>query len=167
MGFLKSLCIVGSLLLVMSCSTGESHVGSSVPKASGAPMYQEEQRIPSPSPSASIAATPIAGSPIRSVNFAKIAYPNFPVYGRSETKHTTLKPGQGEPSHISYGDVTKDGVEEAMVVLPIETQGSAIPYYVYVFTMENGKPKLLWDFEAGDRADGGLRQVYADNGQLV
>src|SRR5260370_23716551 len=33
--------------------------------------------------------------------------------------------------------------------------------------MEKEHPKLLWDFDTGDRADGGLRQVYADNGQLV
>lgn len=54
-----------------------------------------------------------------------------------------------------------------MVVLPIESRGSAIPYYVYIFRMENREPKLIWAFETGDRADGGLRQVYADNGQLV
>lgn len=35
---------------------------------------------------------------------------------------------------------------------------SAIPYHVYIFTLENGKPEVIWDFDTGDRADGGLRQ---------
>ena len=54
-----------------------------------------------------------------------------------------------------------------MVALGVDNHGSAIPDYVYIFTMENGKLKLIWEFETGDRADGGLRNVYADNGQLV
>jgi hypothetical protein len=38
------------------------------------------------------------------------------------------------------------------------------PYYVYIFIVENGKPELIWHFETGDRADGGLRQVFAEKG---
>lgn len=26
---------------------------------------------------------------------------------------------------------------------------------------------MIWDFDTGGRADGGLRQVYAEDGQLV
>ncbi len=63
--------------------------------------------------------------------------------------------------------ITGDGDEGAMVGLGINNNGSAIPDYVYLFTMEKGKVKLIWDFETGDRADGGLRNVYAENGQLV
>src|SRR5215213_9736513 len=29
------------------------------------------------------------------------------------------------------------------------------------------QPRLLWRFEDGDRADGGLRRIYAENGGLV
>jgi hypothetical protein len=114
--------------------------------------------------------TPTPASPIRLVNFDNISYPNFPDYsdpnGRKK-KYVTLKPGEGGPNFINYGDITGDGIEEAMVALGIDNHGSAIPDYVYVFAIENGKPKLMWDFETGDRADGGLRNVYADNGQLV
>lgn len=46
-------------------------------------------------------------------------------------------------------------------------RGSAIPYYVYVYGIHRDKPKLLWSFETGDRAQGGLRRVFAENGQLV
>jgi hypothetical protein len=114
--------------------------------------------------------TPTPASPIRSVDFDNISYPNFPDYsdpdGRKK-KYVTLKPGEGGPNFINYGDITGDGDEDAMVALGIDNHGSAIPDYVYIFTMEKGKAKLIWDFETGDRADGGLRNVYADNGQLV
>jgi hypothetical protein len=109
-------------------------------------------------------------SAIRSIDFDNISYPNFPDYsdpnGRAK-KFVTLKPGEGGPNFINFGDITGDGVEDAMVALGIDNHGSAIPDYVYIFMMEDGKLKLIWDFETGDRADGGLRNVYSENGQLI
>ena len=66
-----------------------------------------------------------------------------------------------------YGDVTRDGVDEAFVILKIITAGSAIPQIVYVFTWKDEKPALIWHFRTGDRADGGLKNIYADGGKLV
>ena len=66
-----------------------------------------------------------------------------------------------------YFDVTGDGEDEAIVVLKIETAGSAIPQLVYVFTWKDGKPELIWPFRTGDRADGGLKDIRAENGMLV
>ncbi len=66
-----------------------------------------------------------------------------------------------------YLDVTGDGQDEALVILKIETGGSAIPQIVYVFTWKDGKPELIWPFRTGDRADGGLKDLRAENGQLV
>ena len=66
-----------------------------------------------------------------------------------------------------YMDVTGDGQDEAVVILKIETAGSAIPQLVYVFEWKDGKPELIWPFRTGDRADGGLKDVRAENGQLV
>ena len=85
----------------------------------------------------------------------------------SAKRYITLKAGDGGPSQLNYGDVTGDGIEEAMMMLGIESHGSAIPEIVYIFGLSKGKPTLLWSFETGDRADGGLRQVYADHGNLV
>src|SRR5215475_9440505 len=70
-------------------------------------------------------------------------------------------------SSVSYGDVTGDGKEEAIVVLSILTGGSAMPNCVYVYTWDQPRPKLLWAFDTGDRADGGLRRVKAENGRLL
>lgn len=158
---LRSLVILGIALLAISCSTGGSRDHYSTVQATASPTILAAENLPSPSP------TQTPNSPIRSVDFANISYPNFPTYSEDKTKRITLKPGQGGPSHINYGDVTGDGQEEAMVVLPIESHGSAIPYYVYIFTMQKGRLRLIWDFETGDRADGGLRQVYAEGGELV
>lgn len=148
--------ILAAVLIALSCSTSARR---NDPSAS--------QNRPSNVPALS-APTPV--SPIRAVDFDNISYPNFPDYsdpnGRKK-KYVTLTPGEGGPNFINYGDITGDGIEEAMVALGIDNHGSAIPDYVYIFAIENGKPKLIWDFETGDRADGGLRNVYADDGQLV
>lgn len=66
-----------------------------------------------------------------------------------------------------YGDVTRDGVDEAFVILKIVTAGSSIPQIVYVFTWKNDQPELIWHFRTGDRADGGLKNIYADGGKLI
>jgi hypothetical protein len=67
----------------------------------------------------------------------------------------------------SYGDVTGDGQEEAIVVLSILTGGSALPDCVYVYNWDQRRSKLLLAFDTGDRADGGLRRVKAENGYLL
>ena len=66
-----------------------------------------------------------------------------------------------------YFDVTGDGVDEALIVLKIETGGGAVPQIAYVFEWKGGKPELIWPFRTGDRADGGLKDLRAENGELV
>jgi hypothetical protein len=66
-----------------------------------------------------------------------------------------------------YLDVTGDGNDDAIVILKIETGGSAVPQLVYVFEWKSGRPELIWPFRTGDRADGGLKNVFAENGELV
>ncbi|MEP6903762.1 MAG: hypothetical protein ABJA66_18710 [Actinomycetota bacterium] len=64
-------------------------------------------------------------------------------------------------------DATGDGQEEAFVILKIDTGGSAIPHLVYVFQWKDEKPEMLWYFRTGDRADGGLKDIRAENGETV
>ncbi len=66
-----------------------------------------------------------------------------------------------------YTDVTGDGQDEALVILKIETGGGAVPQVVYVFTWKDDNPELIWPFRTGDRADGGLKDLRAENGELV
>lgn len=64
-------------------------------------------------------------------------------------------------------DVTGDGDDEAVVILKIETGGSAVPQIVHVFSWKDGKPVLVWPFRTGDRSDGGLKNIFAEGGNLV
>jgi hypothetical protein len=118
-------------------------------------------------------------SSIRSIDFANFKYPGsqglFPT-AEYETESFVLHNGKSKETQnqygmalteISYGDVTGDGFEEAMISLNVETDGSAGVDHVYIYTLKNGKPKFLWGFESGDRAWGGLKRVYAEDGNLV
>lgn len=66
-----------------------------------------------------------------------------------------------------YLDANNDGQDDAVVVLKVETGGAAIPQLVYVYGWKDGQPELLWNFRTGDRADGGLKDVRAEHGELV
>lgn len=68
---------------------------------------------------------------------------------------------------VKYLDATGDGQDEAVVVLKVETGGGAVPQLVYVFEWVNNKPEIIWPFRTGDRADGGLKNIWAENGELV
>lgn len=66
-----------------------------------------------------------------------------------------------------YMDVTGDGQDEAIVILKVETTGNAIPQLVYVYEWKDGQPTLIWNFRTGDRADGGLKDMRVENGELI
>jgi len=118
---------------------------------------------------------------IRSVDFGNFAYPWSSDLGDAK-KSFTLRDGQRPATRnqrglidemgvffqsVKYGDVTGDGIEEAIVSLSIQTGGSATPGLIYIYTFQKNSHKLLWLRSTGDRAEGGLRDVYAQNGQLV
>src|SRR2546430_4700592 len=101
----KLLGIFGIALLTISCIS-ESRSYDSTYQATPSPTPQIAEHIQSPSPTASPMSTKV--SAIRSIDFNKVTYPNFPSYIGSGTKRITLKAGNGRPSYISYGDITGD-----------------------------------------------------------
>ncbi len=124
------------------------------------------------------------GSSIRSVDFANFTYPwpadlidpanpkkTFSLRGgeRPQARDRRGFIGQGGVflGPVAYSDVTGDGAEEAILYVGIQTGGSAMPGIVYIYTLRGGRPTPLWYFSTGDRADGGLHKVYAENGELV
>lgn len=121
----------------------------------------------------------VPDTPIRSTDFANFTYPKHPdLMSAGERRKTfTLKDGNFEGSKnevgmrlykCSYGDVTGDGEEDAILQLGVDTSGgSAIISAVYIYTWRDNGAKFLWSFVSGDRADGGLRAVYATGGELV
>ena len=66
-----------------------------------------------------------------------------------------------------YMDLTGDGQDEAVVILKVETEGSAIPQIGYIFSWKNNEPELVWTFRTGDRADGGLKDIRSENGTMT
>jgi hypothetical protein len=82
-------------------------------------------------------------------------------------KQDAIRQGSVGAAYIDYGDVTGDGNEEALVVVAVETGGSAIPHCAYIYTLKSGAPKLLWSTQTGDRAESGLRRLYADRSKLM
>lgn len=123
------------------------------------------------------------GSSIRSVDFANFTYPwTAGLSIRGGTKNFSLSNGKRPEirdtseyveeigvylEEVSYGDVTGDGIEEAIIIMSIVTGVSAMPGQVYVYTLRGNQPELLWHFSTGDRAEGGYRKVYVDQGNLV
>ena len=115
-------------------------------------------------------------SPLAKFDFKNYTYPLPRGWQDSDAQEAVLENGLRRRSEekigLSYvttkfGDATGDGVDEAFVVLKIETAGSAIPQVVYVFALKDEKPELIWHFRTGDRADGGLKNVYTENGEVV
>lgn len=160
----KSCVLFVVTVMMISCSVGRSeHQSSAVLKADSS-----NHKVIAEQPSST-------NQGIRSVDFANFTYPWVSDLGDPKQSFT-LQNGEyaggrdEEPMsmrRVVYGDVTSDGTEEAMIILSVVvTGGTARPHVVYIYTLHE-HPKLLWAFSTGDRADGGLRQVYAENGKLV
>jgi len=128
---------------------------------------QAANTMPSPKPD----------SPISKIDFKNFTYPWTEGLSSGNEKTFTLKNGEvpferkGQMGvsleKTSYTDVTNDGADEAIINLSITTGGSSVPNIVYIYALENKKPKLLWSFDTGDRAVGGFKAVYSENGNLI
>ena len=144
-----------------------------------------ENSLPPPPAKVEVKPSSITDSPIRHIDFYNFYYPRLPT-GKCSMKVVRLKNGRYEApeelvphklpsvdcwsvdiSEINYGDVTGDGAEEAILVLYAELGGTENSNDIFIYTLQNEKPVLLWKFATGDRADGGLHKVYADDGELV
>lgn len=132
---------------------------------------------PAATPTSKTSAVETTDSSIRKVDFKNFTYAWTEEMSSDDEKTLSLKNGKREfvrngqigvkLTKPVYGDVTGDGAEEAFINLSVETGGSAVPNMIYVYTLEKAKPKLLWSFDTGDRAEGGFKQIYAENGELV
>jgi hypothetical protein len=118
-------------------------------------------------------------SPIGTFDFKNYKYPLPRGWQDSDGKEAELAGGKRPMEKteeigrigLSYVttkflDVTADGQDEAFVILKIETGGAAIPQLVYVFSWKDEQPEMIWYFRTGDRADGGLKDIRAENGEV-
>lgn len=82
-------------------------------------------------------------------------------------KDGMLKNSPASLSSVEYAEITGDNEQEALVRLSILTGGSAMANNFYIYSWQKQKPKLIFSFSDGDRADGGFRSMYAENGDLI
>ena len=131
-----------------------------------------------------IAAPAAAQSEIRRVDFRNFAYqPSCTDMEDGKALETlTVKNGEftrermvdGFPDRlffaataVTYGDLTGDGQEEAVVMTGCNTGGTGQFTEGLIYGMKAGKPVLLARVPGGDRADGGLRSLTVESGVLV
>lgn len=135
-----------------------------------------DSKTASPFPDLSIAAfptpSPFNNSPIRKIDFKNFTYSdadNYPGFKlkNGEKPFVQRKEDGLILEKVEYLDVTNDKAEDAIVRVSIQTGGSSIPNLIYLYTLQNNKPKLLWAFMTGDRADGGFKNLYVENSELI
>ena len=117
---------------------------------------------------------------IRKVDFRNFTYLAY--CAGEETEKVTVKNGEysketkqdGYTDHfyfevrgISYGDLTADGKDEAVIITNCNTGGTGQFTEGFIYTLKAGKPTLIARIPGGDRAYGGLRETRVENGQLV
>ena len=61
--------------------------------------------------------------------------------------------------NVIWGDLDNDGKPEAVVTLNYSTGGTANWDFLYVFRIEDGKPKLIAFLQGGSRGSGGIRRA--------
>lgn len=111
--------------------------------------------------------------PIGKIDFANFTYQLPKGWQSAEQKEIKLENGKFPYSkesagfflkEVKFGDLTGDGKSEAIVVLGVVTGGLTNMNIVYI--MQTEEPNIMWFFETGDRSDGGLKDVRAENGML-
>ncbi len=115
-------------------------------------------------------------SPIAKVDFKNFSYPLHMDAKDEKEKNLTLKDGKFEKTEnsdaaeigkVQYADLTGDKVDEAIIDVIITGKENAKSNVVYVYTLEDEKPKLLWNFETKGGENSGLKTISADNGKLL
>jgi len=173
-----SLIVVLMLLAIVSCrsqttpaqqnvaSTTRPSVSDSSPTCSSFVRTQAEQ------------------NGIRQIDFKNFTYPWYPSYLKppQDKRQISLRDGKFEIERdeqhaidnlllelqdVSYVDLAKDGKEEAIVTIGGIAIFNKFVDSIFIYTLENGVPVLLWQHETGDRADGGLRRISVKEKMLT
>ena len=123
------------------------------------------------------APAPVASSradAIRQIDFKNFTYPNTDC-GPAVTVKDGTYTQDADPDDrvyfdvrdVVFGDLTGDGVDDAVVVTNCNTGGTGQFSAVTVWVLRDGKPAALETVASGDRADGGIAGVRIEHGALV
>lgn len=126
------------------------------------------------------AATVGAQSSIRKVDFGNFTYE--PSCAGEDVTKVTVSGGEFSEEkkvdeyterfffkvfNIIYGDLNGDKNEEAIILSVCNTGGTGNFTEGFVYSIKRGRPTLVARIPGGDRADGGLRKTWIENGLLV
>lgn len=126
------------------------------------------------------AASAFTQSDIRKVDFQNFTYE--PSCAGEETTKVTVASGEFSEEkkvdeyterfffkvfNIIHGDLNGDKAEEAVILSVCNTGGTGNFTEGFIFSIKRGKPALVARIPGGDRADGGLRKAWIENGLLV
>jgi len=180
------LCGIWCFLTITACLS--CRVTTNVPgPGANSVMKTKDSQATVRNGNASLSLTPTAGqqlSSIRQVNFKDFTYPWYPSFLTPplDSREVTLRNGKFaveedqskgirfltlELDDVSYENLTGDSSEQAFLYI----QGIAVMnrfvgcLFIYDFT--NGRPRLIWQYETGDRADGGLRKAEVKDQTLI
>ncbi len=103
----------------------------------------------------------------KSVNIRQVDFNNFTYPFDGGPTKITSSDESSKVDQITYGDLNDDGADEAAVVVAFNFGGNATFSRGYVYTVRNGRVRLLTKFEGGDRAQGSIANIKIDDGFLV
>jgi hypothetical protein len=131
----------------------------------------------------SVFSEPNSNNGIRQVDFMNFAYPNRSIYYRKLRRTIRLTNGEFQfhipkkilwlvdlrAENIKYADITGDANEEAVIDLFSHSGASGGEHFIYVYTLQAQRPKLLWFLETyGSGTDiGGIKEIYGRDGDLT
>ncbi|MEZ5426227.1 MAG: hypothetical protein R2747_08185 [Pyrinomonadaceae bacterium] len=162
-GIVSFVLIAGLVLILVGCPGGSGQGGGG--------EKTEKNSAADPGEKAPVE----KDAAIKKVDFKNFTYPWTKDFAQEKEKDFTVKDGSLKIKEdsggltvgkILYADLTGDSLAEAIVEVTM-TGGNSSSNLVYVYTLENEKPKLLWSFDAGGGAEGGLRAVSPEKGNLV
>jgi hypothetical protein len=118
---------------------------------------------------------------MRSVDFRNFDYPAIPgemdvaiqlrngehkmIWDEKEGGAPDLPKNAGATLDQVLYNYDERGQPMAVVVVGIWTGGSMYVSEIFLYRLVEQAPQLVWSFETGDRADGGLRAIYFESGR--
>ncbi len=179
--FTKTYFLLFTAMLASTCASSvetptNSVVGESQTEQSIVPKNRQPSNFPNLQIEILSNQNTLTTAPIGNLDFKNFTFPFPRGWQDVDSKEFTLENGKRPISServgmayvtTKYGDANGDGVDEAFVIVRIETGGGGVPQIVYVYSLKDEKPELIWHFRSGDRADGGLKNITAENKEIV
>lgn len=161
---------------------GCSSIESSAQQSNLSSLKRLDNNLSNPSQSNEIVEEPvIADQSIRKIDFRNFTYSwcnnkefsleiNL-INGKLITQRKLIT-GEEERvkfslQNVYYYDLTLDRSEEAIVSISSLIEPGIADTCTFVFTIDRGKPKIVWTHNNGDWEDRGLRTIYVEDNLLV